>query len=189
MTGPQGVRDAAGMSKILVAHASKRGATAEIAQAVAATLGDAGLQADCVAAGDVHDLDPYDAVVLGSAVYMRRWRGDAKHFLHRHRRALRERPFWVFSSGPVGDPAQDAAAWLEPARTMARVEDLGAREHVVFGGRVPAEPRGPIERSMAQNTPPEYRDRRDWDAIRAWAQGIAAELQASGRAGATATGP
>ena len=29
---------------------------------------------------------------------------------------------------------------------------------------------------MTKNTPPEYRDKRDWDEIRAWARGIAAEL-------------
>jgi menaquinone-dependent protoporphyrinogen oxidase len=41
---------------------------------------------------------------------------------------------------------------------------------------VPTEPHGMMQRSMAQNTPPEYRDRREWDAIRAWATSIAAEL-------------
>jgi len=51
-----------------------------------------------------------DAVVLGSAVYMRRWRPEARRFLRRFRRELAHRPFWVFSSGPVGDPADDNAA-------------------------------------------------------------------------------
>jgi menaquinone-dependent protoporphyrinogen oxidase len=59
---------------------------------------------------------------------------------------------------------------------MDRVERLGARVHVVFGGRVPAEPHGPLERAMVQNTPPEYRDRRDWDEIGAWSSGIADQL-------------
>jgi hypothetical protein len=30
---------------------------------------------------------------------------------------------------------------------------------------------------MARNAPPEYRDRRDWDAIREWADGIAVALR------------
>ena len=59
-------------------------------------------------------------------------------------------------------------------KVVERVEQLGARGHVVFGGRVPAD--GFAGRSMARNTPPEYRDRRDWNAIRAWAASIAAEL-------------
>ncbi len=167
------------MIKVLVAYASKRGATAEIAEAVATTLRDAGLTVDCREAGDVNDVRPYDAVVLGSAVYLRRWRGDAKHFLRHHRKELEQRPLWVFSSGPTGDPARDDAAWTEPARTMAKVEALGAREHVVFGGRVPDHPRGPVQRAMVEGTPPEYRDRRDWDAIRDCARGIANALRAA----------
>lgn len=92
------------MTKVLVAYASKRGSTAEIAQAIAETMREHGLSVDCTRAEEVRTLESYDAVVLGSAVYMRRWRGDAKHFLDKHRRELEQRPFWVFSSGPVGSP-------------------------------------------------------------------------------------
>ncbi len=166
------------MSKVLVAYASKRGSTAEIAEAIAAVLRDSGDDADCVEAGEVEALDGYDAVVLGSAVYMRRWRGDARRFLRRHRHELARLPLWVFSSGPTGDPANDNDAWTEPPHTIRKAEDVGARDHVVFGGRVPADPHGFAQRAMVDNTPPQWRDRRDWDAIRAWARGIAAELHA-----------
>lgn len=171
------------MAKVLVAYASKRGSTAEIADAIATVLRESGAEVDCVEAGAVAELDGYDAVVLGSAVYMRRWRGDARRFLRKHRRELASLPLWVFSSGPTGDPAKDNAAWTEPSHTIKKAEEIGAREHVVFGGRVPADPHGFAERGMVENTPPEWRDRRDWDAIRAWARHIAADLRA-GRAAA-----
>ncbi|MGE5408168.1 MAG: flavodoxin domain-containing protein [Syntrophothermus sp.] len=166
--------------KMLVAYASKRGSTAEIAEAVAAELSAAGLDVDCIDSGEVDDLDGYEAVVLGSAVYTKRWRGDARHFLRHHRKALATMPFWVFSSGPVGDPANDNPDWEEPPRTIDKVKELGGRGHVVFGGRVPTDPKGPIEKAMARNTPAEFRDRRDWDEIRAWARGVAADLNAAG---------
>ncbi|MCL4287774.1 MAG: flavodoxin, partial [Thermoleophilia bacterium] len=67
--------------EVLVAYASKHGSTAEIAAAVAAEIREHGLGADCVAAGEVADVERYDAVVLGSAVYLKRWQGDARHFL------------------------------------------------------------------------------------------------------------
>lgn len=162
--------------KVLVAYASKRGSTAEIAEAVADALRSAGLEVDCEDAGGVSSLDPYGAVVLGSAVYMKRWRGDAKHFLRKHGKALAVMPFWVFSSGPAGDPESDNPAWMEPPRIVDKVEELGAREHVVFGGRLPTEPHGPMEKSMVKNTPAEFHDRRDWEQIRSWATGVAAEL-------------
>jgi menaquinone-dependent protoporphyrinogen oxidase len=161
---------------VLVAYASKRGSTAEIAETVAATLRREGLGVCLMRAEDVQDLERYDAVVLGSAVYMKRWRGDARDFLKKHRKALRQMPLWAFSSGPVGDPANDNPEWTEPPQIVEKVEDLGGRVHVVFGGCLPAQPQGFMERAMVEGTPKEHRDRRDWAEIREWARQIAAEL-------------
>ena len=163
---------------VLVAYASKRGSTAEIAETIAATLRREGLGVCLERCEDIETLDPYDAIVLGSAVYMKRWRGDARHFLKKHRKALRQKPFWVFSSGPVGDPANDNAEWAEPPKIAAKVEEMGGREHVVFGGRLPAEPKNFMEKAMVEGTPREFRDRRDWAEIREWAQAIAGALVA-----------
>ncbi len=165
------------MARVLIAFASKRGSTAEIADAVATTIRGSGHLVDCRPADGVKNLGPYDAVVLGSAVYMKRWRGDAKHFLRKHSQELAETPFWVFSSGPVGDPTKDAdPAWYEPPRVIERADALGLKGHVVFGGRAPVDPKGPIERTMVENIPPEYRDRRNWEEIRQWAQQVAGEI-------------
>lgn len=161
---------------VLVAYASKRGSTAEIAETVAATLRREGSKVCLEPAGDVRSLERFDAVVLGSAVYMKRWRGDARHFLKKHRKALRQMPFWVFSSGPVGDPARDNQAWMEPPGLVTKVDALEGRGHVVFGGCVPTEPRGAMERAMVEGIPREFRDRRDWDEIRTWAKQVASDL-------------
>jgi menaquinone-dependent protoporphyrinogen oxidase len=163
---------------ILVAYASKRGSTAEIAETIAATLRREGLGVCLEKAEDVQTLDPYDTVVLGSAVYMKRWGGDARHFLKKHRKALKQMPFWVFSSGPVGDPTKDNPEWNEPPKIVEKVEELGGRDHVVFGGCGPVEPGNFIEKAMVEGTPRELRDRRDWAEIRDWAHTIADALVA-----------
>ena len=79
-----------------------------------------------------------------------------------------------YSGEPKDDPNP---SWLEPPRVVARVEHLGAREHVVFGGRMPVDPRSPTARAMVKNCPPEYRDRRNWDEINAWTARIASTLR------------
>lgn len=163
------------MSRVLVAYASKHGSTAEIAEAIAAEIRTRGVDADCVEAGEARDVESYDAVVLGSAVYMKRWRREARRFLSHNGDALKARPLWIFSSGPVGDEPDES--WAEPADVVETVERLGAREHVVFGGRLRTDGSF-MERSMAEKAAPENRDLRDWDEIRAWAAGIATELGA-----------
>ena len=65
---------------------------------------------------DVRDLSEYDAVVLGSAVYIGGWRKEAVKFLKDNEGALAERTVWVFSSGPAGegDPVDLLDGWRFP---------------------------------------------------------------------------
>jgi len=173
------------MSRVLVAYGTKHGATAEIAEAIAEELRRGGHDVDCVGADEASGVDAYDAAVIGSAVYMKRWRSEAKRLLRRESKALAKRPFWIFSSGPFGDNPDPS--WSEPRGIVRRAEHLGVREHVVFGGRVPLEPSNFMERSIYEKTPPEHRDLRDWDEIRSWASAIGAELTAgAGRSAARA---
>ena len=161
------------MSHVLVAYGTKHGATEEIARAIAEELERWGNTVDCLRAEDVSDVDSYDAAVVGSAVYMGRWRAPARRLLKRESKGLSTRPLWLFSSGPVGQPEPSFAA---PPGIERRAERLRARGHVVFGGRMPVEPANFMERSMAGKCAPELRDLRDWDVIRDWASTIAAEL-------------
>jgi menaquinone-dependent protoporphyrinogen oxidase len=161
------------MSRVLVAYGSKHGATEEIAQAIADELRGAGHTVDCTRAEDVGALGGYDAAVIGSAVYMGRWRPAARRLLKRVAEELGDRPLWLFSSGPCG---QAEPSWAAPPGIERRARRLGARDHQVFGGRVPLEPSNFMERTIARKSPPEHRDLRDWNTIRGWAAGIAPEL-------------
>jgi menaquinone-dependent protoporphyrinogen oxidase len=164
--------------RVLVAYASKHGSTAEIAEAVAVELRAHGLGADCRTAADVRDVDGYDAVVLGSATYMKRWRHEARRFLHHFDDALAQMPFWIFSSGPVGEKAPSDGGWAEPAKVVETAQRLGVRDHAVFGGRVPQDPGNFVEKAMLRDTPEPFADLRDWEQIRGWAAGIAEALEA-----------
>lgn len=164
---------------VLVAYASKHGATTEIAAAVADELRAHGLTVDLTEAGEVGDLAGYAGVVLGSAVYMKHWRRSARHLVGRLERELGDRPLWIFSSGPVGDAEADPE-WCEPAGVLERAEKLNLQGHVVFGGRVPTDPRNFVERAMLKSTPADKQDLRDFDRIGGWASEIAETLASAG---------
>ena len=162
--------------RVLVAYGSKHGATTEIAEAIGRTLKRAGFDVDVEQARRVHSLAPYRAVVLGSAVYAGRWRGEALRLLARE--DLHDRDVWLFSSGPVGEDKGEPAErerWLKPPHVEHRAHEIGARAHVVFGGCV-ATNAGFMRAKMARGMAPELRDRRDWNEIEAWANAIAAQL-------------
>jgi len=161
---------------VAVAYASKHGSTRQIAERIAAVLRVEGIEADVGSAEKIGDLESYDAVILGSAVYMGRWRPEAWRFVRRHRERLTAVPLWLFSSGPVGKPGEEVPQTPAPLRVYRTGERLEARGHVIFGGRVPDEPGGFLERSVANSVATKLRDSRNWDAIEAWARAIAKEL-------------
>ncbi len=174
------------MDRVLVAYGSKYGSTAEIAEAIGATLRERGLEADVRRARAVRSLEGYRAAVVGSAVYAGRWRSDALRLLNVQRDWLAAHDVWLFSSGPVGedDPKADPAQterWTKPTKVQQAATEIGARDHAVFGGKVDVN-RGFIRKKMARNVPEAARDRRDWDEVAAWAAGIAATLAPEARA-------
>jgi menaquinone-dependent protoporphyrinogen oxidase len=126
--------------RVLVAYGSKMGGTAGIAQLVGDALADAGFQVDAGSAPEVTDLGSYDAVVIGGALYTGHWHRQARRLVKRHTSSLRDRPVWLFSSGPLNG---SAAAELPPVpQVQELVERIGARGHVTFGGRLPAGAKG-----------------------------------------------
>jgi menaquinone-dependent protoporphyrinogen oxidase len=157
---------------VLVAYATKHGSTREIADTIGETLHDEGLSVDVRAAGGMLDIDRYGAVVLGSALYSAHWQRDANRFVRRHLVALRERPVWLFSSGPLDHSAElaDIPLTEHVARDVAPIE---ARGHRTFGGRLLPGTPGVDEALLSTH---HIGDFRDWEAIRAWAQEIAADL-------------
>jgi menaquinone-dependent protoporphyrinogen IX oxidase len=112
---------------VLVAYASKHSSTAEIAERIAAAMREAGCAAEARPASEVDDLSGYAAVVLGSAVYAKRWQRDARAFARRHAAELKDMPVWLFSSGPFGAPEDHPTAPTPPVADKL-VKQLGARE-------------------------------------------------------------
>lgn len=162
--------------RVLVAAASKHGATAEIAERIAATLRTAlpSAEVDSQPAGTVAALGRYDAVVLGSAVYAGRWLDSARNLAVKHSAELARVPVWLFSSGPIGAPPKPREDPVDAAPLMVAT---GAREHAVFAGKLDRHHLRFAERAVATALRAPDGDFRDWAEIDAWASRIARELQ------------
>jgi len=161
---------------VLVAVASRHGSTREIARAIQEELQRAGLYAEVRDAGEVSSIEGYDAVIIGSAVYMGDWLPDARRFVEVHAAPLATLPVWLFSSGPVGDP--DPQPSEAPRHLPDVVVATRARDHQLFLGRLDLQSLAIGERFIAQAVHAPVGDFRDWRAIRSWARSIAAALTA-----------
>jgi menaquinone-dependent protoporphyrinogen oxidase len=182
--------------QVLVAYASRHGATRGIAERVAQTLERSGIPTTLRPARDVRSVKDYDAVVVGSAAYAFHWLKEATGLVRRHRDTLAGRPVWLFSSGPLGTDTidkdgHDVREATRPREFAELDEAIHPRGIRVFHGAwdPAAKPIGLMERVMrlmpaARNALPAG-DFRDWVDIEGWAEEIARELRNGGEVGWT----
>lgn len=171
---PQPAYTEARPMRVLVTTASRHGATAEIGDRIAAALSEGLQHAGVVASVDVrqpHDVDTvadYDAVVLGSAIYLGKWLKDATRLVERDLEALSSRPVWLFSSGPItpGDDA-DNLPWIHTPWAV---------EHHMFGGKVDLSQLSFAERLAVRAAKAPEADNRSSEEIADWAARICATL-------------
>ena len=123
---------------VLVAAASKHGATAEIAERIGAALRAHGVGVDVRALDDADELGAYEAFVLGSGVYLGNWLEEARRFLDAHAAELADRPTWLFASisargavgngrGPCGSRTRKAQLLRERLRCVPLTGDQARR--------------------------------------------------------------
>lgn len=160
-------------ARVLVAHASKLGSTAEIARTIGDVLAAAGHAVEVLPVRDVRSLADYDAVILGSALYAAHWQSSAGKFLNRFRTPLAALPLWAFSSGPLdhrlaGQNLPICAHALELLGTLA------VRDHRTFGGKLASD--APVDPQVLKTHP--IGDFRNWAAIHDWAVAVGRDLTA-----------
>jgi menaquinone-dependent protoporphyrinogen oxidase len=160
-------------TRILVSAGSKHGSTAEIAARIGAVLTDRGYDVDIAAPEQVADLSPYDAVVLGSAVYAGHWVAAAKELADRIADSSPHPHTWIFSSGPVGDPPMPEQ---DPVDVSPILDATSARDHRVFSGKIDKSKLNFGEKAILVAVRAAVGDFRDWNEIESWANEIADQL-------------
>ena len=151
-----------------------------MAEAIAEGWRGADTEVDVRRAREVRDLGPFQAVVVGTSVHMGRLPGEIRGFASRHSQAFSRMPvayFVVFLTMAEDTPEnrQATLAYLAPLRRAApegKPMDIGLFAGAVLDDTKEFKSLFPLlkfpARAMARSTP----DRRDWAAIRAWAEGV-----------------
>lgn len=176
--GPEAARP-----RILVGYASCCGSTGGIAQAIGLRLCAAGARVDVQLMKEVKDPSVYDCMVLGSAIHAGQWLSEGIRFIGKHQELLASRKVAYFISclalsQDAPNNRKIADNYLKPPLLRApsvKPVASGAFAGAVFYDKMPRR-YVPVMKRIA----PEDGDYRNWDAIRAWADGLAPVMIAKG---------
>jgi menaquinone-dependent protoporphyrinogen oxidase len=165
-------------AKILITYASQGGATAGVAEAIAKTLSTKnGALVDVRPVQEVRDLNPYRAVVIGSAVHSGKWMPEAMDFIARNQGALRRIPTAIFQVCMMLATGNEqyrrmVPGWLEPLRAQLRPVADGSFAGALWPDRYPKFSDKVGLKIFLASIKLRAGDYRNWDAIHAWAEGL-----------------
>ena len=160
-------------TRVLVTYASRMGSTQEIAETIGRELQTFGIDVVVAPCADNVNPEGFEGVIIGSAIYTRRWLKAATKYLKRHAHGLDPKRHGCFTAVRAAKERRRTGARAKGCRRAVRY-DLPAP--VTFGGRLDIEhATGPVSRWMGADGPLSG-DFRDWDRIRAWAAEIAHQL-------------
>ena len=161
---------------VLVAYASRAGATRGVAERIAARMRDNSLDVHLDPLLGRERVDRFQAVVLGSPIYSGRWEQEAVDFVRRNAPALAGHAVWTFSVGWPGHGERGPADATNLAEVHATVPP---RDHRFFLGALDASDLRLLQRLTFRLRGGQSGDFRDWAAIDAWTDEIARQLTAS----------
>lgn len=161
---------------VLVTYASKVGSTAQVAREIAEVLRDAEIETDLRPVTDVMEVDPYRAVVLGSAIRFGKVLPEALRFVEKHRLALRQIPVAYFvvcmTMQEDNEINRDTVrAYLDPLIALVPPADIA-----LFAGEINIKKLAPMLRMLVKAMDFPQGDFRNWETIRGWAEGLPALL-------------
>ena len=169
--------------KVLVAYASRCGSTGGVAEAIGEVLCENGTAADVRLVENVNDVASYSAIIVGSAIQKGKWLSEAMGFVEKNQAVLRRMPVAYFLTclalyEETEENRREARSFLDPLRDAApqvQPVDIGLFAGVLDYSKMNLMYRMVMKSKMEKKGVPEG-DFRNWNAIRAWAQGLRSKL-------------
>ncbi|MDE4908958.1 flavodoxin domain-containing protein [Methanogenium marinum] len=166
MTGP----------RVLIAYATKYGTTKEIAEEIQDVLAENGIESDLTNVMETGIIDSYDAVILGSPVYMGKMLVEAREFCQHYRPYLKNIWLAIFVDGiSCCNPGETNTSPL-----IAAIRDMHEYVRPVmemgFSGAFSPVNLSEADAQIADMVHPPVGDFRDHEAIRIWAREIVSAI-------------
>lgn len=170
-------------NRLLIAYGSRCGSTGGVAETIGQVLSVAGAAVDVRLVKNVHDLSPYQSVIVGSAIRMGKWLPEAVEFLKTHQDKLSRVPVAYFAvcltmKDDTAENRRKALGYLDPVRKefpQVKPADTG-----LFAGAVDYRKLSFAYSLILKVKGAPEADFRNWEAIRTWAAGVRPALDSGG---------
>ncbi|MEI7433428.1 MAG: flavodoxin domain-containing protein [Methanomicrobiales archaeon] len=158
--------------QILVAYATRKGSTGEIALAIGKELEGEGHQVRVSPLKEISSLEGYDAAVMGAPVYTGHIDEELRKFVERNKNGLKNIPVAAFAVGlaPVNPKIGSSSALVEQLKGIAVPVNLVAMK--VFAGKLDPAQHSFMTKTMISLMKAPTGDFRDWDLIKVWAKSL-----------------
>ncbi len=156
------------MKKVLVLYASKAGSTKEVAEFIGQEMTKSGAQVFVAEAEKNIDPSAYNAVIIGSPIYMGKWLSEARDYLKLHEKILKNKPTAIFFTClSMSDPAKknEAEKYLAEEKKLINPILVGK-----FAGKMDSSKLSFFYRMIAKIVGAKDGDFRDWSAIAQWSR-------------------
>ena len=164
--------------KVLITYASRTGSTTEIAEEIARTLAERGGQVELIPMQEVKSIAPYSAVIIGSPIRKSKWTHEAMKFVQDHRVELSQKRVATFTvcitlAMSNGEQYRQAVRqWIAPIRTQVKPVSEGLFAGMLDFKKLPLTLDTMKLRLVVALGIFPGNDRRDWKAVRGWAESL-----------------
>jgi menaquinone-dependent protoporphyrinogen oxidase len=168
------------MKSVLVCYATRYGSTGEIASIIAGELQKREFEVTLSPLSQVANPGNFDAVVIGSPVYMGKWLAEARDFVSRFRKDLQNLPVAVFTVGYSFRNRMKADIIPSDDALASIVIFFSPRAKGYFAGRVDTDRMSLTDREiilLAGITPGDFLNP---DEVQQWARELPSRLFGSG---------
>ena len=172
-------KDAKMKKRVLITYASRCGSTGGVAEAMGQVLCGMDVSVDVRLVGNVDDLSPYQAVMVGSAIRMGKWLPEAVGFVKKNQDILNRLPvayFVVCMTMKENTPENRSKvlAYLDPVHKEAPTVKPAATG--LFPGAVDFSKLSFVYKSILKAKGISEGDYRDWAAVKTWVAEVAPTL-------------
>ena len=164
--------------RVLVAYDSRYGSTAEVGNAIGATLAQRGARVEVRHVETIDGIAAYDRVIVGAAIRYERWMPGAADFVRKHRRELAATPvamFFTCLALSQPDRARETVAGYE-RKIRSIAPEIVPISIKGFAGVLDYSRMTPMTRRFARLLlmlrGADAGDHRNWIEITAWAEGL-----------------